>query len=110
MEPQRRLLHSAEPCKIPAMDLTPLARKYLWWQPPERSLRDRRRLIAQVMNIGTHADVEALRAALGDEEFKHALREARAGEFSERSWHYWQLVLGMAKPHAIPPLPLRKLS
>ena len=91
------------------MDLTPFARKYIWWQSPERSLHDRR-FIAQVMNIGTHADVEALRAALGDEEFKRALREARAGEFSERSWHYWQLVLGMAKPHAIPPLRQRKLS
>jgi hypothetical protein len=92
------------------MDLTPFARKYIWWQPPERALRDRHRLIAQVMDIGTLADVEALRAALGDEEFKHALRNARAGEFSERSWQYWHLVLGLAKPHAVPPLPKRKLS
>jgi hypothetical protein len=92
------------------MDLAPLARKYIWWQPPERALRDRRRLIAQVMDIGTHADVETLRSALGDEELKHALQEARAGEFSGRSWHYWHLVLGMAKAHAVPPLPRRKLS
>lgn len=92
------------------MDLAPLARKYIWWQPPERTLQDRHRLVAQVMDIGTHADVEALRTSLGDEEFKQALRDARAGEFSERSWHYWHLVLGMAKPHAVPPLPRRKLS
>ena len=110
MELKRKLRHPAEPCKIPPMELTTLARKYIWWQPPEHALRDRRRLIAQVMDIGTHADVEALRAALGDEEFKYALREARAGEFSKRSWHYWHLVLEMAKPHAIPPLPRRKLS
>ncbi len=51
------------------MDLTPLARKYVWWQPPESTLRDRHRFIAQIMNIGTHADVETLRVALGDEEF-----------------------------------------
>lgn len=92
------------------MDLVPLARKYIWWQPPERALRDRHRLVAQVMNIGTHADAEALRAALGDEEFKRALRKARAGEFSGRSWNYWHLVLGLAKPHAIPPLPRRNLA
>lgn len=92
------------------MDVAQLARKYIWWQPPERALRDRRRLVAQVMNIGTFADVEALRTALGDEALKHALREARAGEFSERSWHYWHLVLGMAKPHAVPALPRRKLA
>jgi hypothetical protein len=91
------------------MDLVRLARKYIWWEPPERALRNRHRLIAQVMDIGTHADVEALRAAVGDGELEHALREARAGEFSERSWHYWHLVLGMAKPHAVPPLPRRSL-
>lgn len=64
------------------MDLALLARKHIWWQPPDRALRDRRRLVAQVMNIGTFADAEALRTALGDEAFKQALREARAGEFS----------------------------
>lgn len=92
------------------MDLAPLARKYVWWQPAENTLRDRHRLVAQIMNIGTHADVETLRVALGDEEFKRALREARAGQFSERSWHYWHLVLGLAQPHAVPPLPRRNLA
>jgi hypothetical protein len=91
------------------MDLAALAHKYIWWQPAESALRDRRRLIAQVMDIGTHADVESLRTTLGDDALKTALREARAGEFSERSWHYWHLVLGMAQPHAIPPMPTRKL-
>jgi hypothetical protein len=92
------------------MDLLPLARKYIWWQPPESAIRDRQRLIAQVMNIGTHADVEALRAGLGDETFVQALRMARAGEFSDRSWHYWHLVLGLARHHAVPALPERKLA
>jgi hypothetical protein len=92
------------------MDLLPLARKYIWWQSPEYALRDQHRLIAQVMNIGTHADAEALRAHLGDDAFKHVLQTARAGEFSERSWHYWYLVLGLATPHKVPALPERKLS
>ena len=92
------------------MDLVPLARKYIWWQPPEYTLRDRNRLIAQVMNIGTHPDVEALRAALGDDVLKQALQTARAGEFSERSWHYWHLVLELATHHAVPALPERKLA
>ena len=91
------------------MDLLPLARKYIWWQSPEYTLRDRHRLISQIMNIGTHTDVEALRAALGDDTFKHVLQTARAGEFSERSWHYWHLILELAEQHAIPGLPERKL-
>ena len=92
------------------MDLIPLARKYVWWQPPEYTLRDRHRLIAQIMNIGTHADVEAVRAALGDDVLKHALQTARAGEFSARSWHFWHLILGLATPCMVPALPERKLS
>jgi hypothetical protein len=91
------------------MDLLPLAGKYIWWQRPEYALRDQHRLVAQIMNIGTHADVEAARAALGDEAFVHVLQTARAGEFSERSWHYWHLTLGLAKPHRVPTLPERKL-
>lgn len=92
------------------MDMALLARKYIWWQRPEEAVRDRRRLIAHVMNIGTYEDVAMLRAAVGDEEFRRALREARAGEFTERSWHYWHLVLGLARPHAVPCLPARKLA
>jgi hypothetical protein len=92
------------------MDLTALARKYIWWQPPQESLRDHRRLVAQVMNIGTHSDVEALRAEFGDEEFKRAIQLARLGEFSTRSWNYWHLILSLAKPHAVPPIPTRKLT
>jgi hypothetical protein len=92
------------------VDLPSLARKYIWWQPPECALGDPHRLIAQVMNIGTHADAEALRAQLGDDAFKHVLQTARAGEFSERSWHYWHLILGLATPHKVPTLPVRKLA
>lgn len=92
------------------MDLLPFARKYIWWQPPERAVEDQRRLVAQIMNIGTYADVETVRAELGDGALKHALHTARAGEFSERSWHYWHLTLGLATPHNVPRLPERKLA
>lgn len=92
------------------MDLLALARKYIWWHPPEYALKDQHRLIAQVMNVGTYADAQALRAQLGDDAFKHVLRTARAGEFSKRSWHYWHLVLELAKPHHVPTLPERKLA
>jgi hypothetical protein len=38
--------------------LAPLARRYIWWQPPERSLDHPHRLLAQVMNIGDWHDAE----------------------------------------------------
>lgn len=92
------------------MDLSQLARKYIWWWPPGAPVADPHRVIAQVMDIGTFEDVQQLRRLVGDEELKRALREARPGEFSERSWWYWHLVLDMANVDSVPPLPVRKLS
>jgi hypothetical protein len=49
------------------------------------------------MNIGTLEDVEKLRQALGDAEFRNAIQEARPGEFCDRSWHFRHLVLGVSE-------------
>ena len=90
------------------MDPAYYARKYIWWQPAETSVASTHRVIAQVMNIGTFEDVQTLLRQLGEAEFKQALSEARPGEYSERSWHYWHLVLGVSEPGAIPPMPIRQ--
>ena len=37
-----------------------MARKYVWWQSPERTLQDRRLLLAQMMTLGTAEDVRWL--------------------------------------------------
>jgi len=70
--------------------------------------RDPRRVISQVMNLGTFEDVQALRQLVGDFAFKQALQEARPGEFSERSWHHWHLLLGAATLGCVPPVPVRR--
>ena len=92
------------------MDLLYYARKYIWWQPPEAAADDRHRIIAQVMNLGTFEDVQSLRRTVGDVEFRRALQEARPGEFTDRSWHYWHLVLGLAPLDSVPPVPIRRLG
>jgi hypothetical protein len=92
------------------MDLAYFARKYVWWQAPEAALVDRHRVIAQVMNIGTFEDVRALLSKIGQSEFKSALREARPGEFSARSWQYWHLILGVTQFDSVPPLPARRFD
>jgi len=38
--------------------LLPLARKYLWWMPPEEAVTMPDRVIAQVMNLGDYDDVQ----------------------------------------------------
>jgi len=48
------------------MDLNQLARKYIRWQPPKVSASEPRRVIGQVMNLGTFEDVVALRRMMGE--------------------------------------------
>lgn len=87
-----------------------LARKYVWWKAPEEALSFRRRLIAQVMEVGDHGDVLALAGAVGDGALRDALVRAGAGEFSARSWAYWHYRLGLARVDEVPPLPVRRFA
>lgn len=91
-------------------DLKELARKYIWWKSPEEALRTPQRIIAQVMNLGDYEDVQFLANRLGEEPFREALREAEAGQFSERSWIYWHYRLGLSEVGDVPPLPVRNLT
>jgi hypothetical protein len=84
-----------------------LARRYIWWQAPEEALRAPHRLIAQVMDLGTLGDIASLRQLAGDGAMRQALAEAAAGEFSDRSWHFWHQMLGDGELVAVPPLPAR---
>jgi hypothetical protein len=45
--------------------LKPLARKYIWWETPEEAVAMPQRVLAQVMNIGDYADVQALVSLVG---------------------------------------------
>ena len=90
--------------------LEQLARKYLWWAPPGGAPHDSRRVMAQVMELGTHEDAETLRAAVGDDALKEVIRLAEPGWFSGKSWHYWHYALGFAVVGQVPPLPQRRYS
>lgn len=84
--------------------------KYLWWTAPDGAPHDPRRVMAQVMELGTHEDAETLRAAVGDEALRAVLRAAEPGWFSEKSWHYWHYALGLAASGGVPPLPRRSFA
>jgi len=43
-----------------------MAQRYVWWQPPEVSVSDPQRVIAQVMDVGTLEDIQALAEAFGE--------------------------------------------
>lgn len=87
-----------------------LASKYVWWKTPDEAVRMSERVVAQVMDIGDYADVQALAAAVGDEGLRQVLRRAEAGQFTERSWAYWHYRLGLAEPDRVPPMPTRRVA
>lgn len=90
--------------------LEQLTGKYLWWSAPGGAPHDSKRVMAQVMELGTHEDVEALRADVGDDMLKKVLRVAEPGWFSERSWHYWHYALHLAPFDGVPALPRRHFA
>jgi len=90
--------------------LKPLAGKYIWWKTPDDAVAMPERVIAQVMNIGDYADVQALAAQIGDDALKQVLTHAEAGQFNERSWAYWHYRLDLASVGQVPPIPIRRFA
>jgi hypothetical protein len=84
--------------------------KYVWWKTPDEAVSMPLRVIAQVMNIGDYADVQALAAEVGDDVLREVLSFAEAGQFNERSWSYWHYRLGLASVDNVPALPGRKFG
>ena len=87
-----------------------LASKYIWWKTPEEAASMPERIIAQVMNIGDYADVQALADQIGDNAMREVLIHAEAGQFSERSWAYWHYRLGLASVDCVPAPPARRFA
>jgi hypothetical protein len=83
-------------CRIDPELLKRLARKYVWWKTVDEALAAPERIIAQTMNMGDYADVQALAAQASDDALKRVLVNAEAGQFDDRSWVYWHYRLGLA--------------
>ncbi|HDL98727.1 MAG TPA: hypothetical protein ENH16_03980 [Desulfobacteraceae bacterium] len=84
-----------------------MAHKYIWWKTPQEATRQPERIIAQVMDIGNYDDVQRLVAMVGEKSLRRVIINAEAGQFSERSWHYWHYRLGLAAPGRVPDMPKR---
>ncbi len=91
---------------IPSKPLTELMRRYVWWESSEWAYAHPDIFLANVMNLGSWDDIQALRRNIGDEPLKAVLIHPPPGYFSYRSWDYWHVKLNMLP---IPSLPSRKL-
>ena len=78
--------------------LKSFAAKLIWWQAPEISLGQPRRLLAQVMTRGDWPEVVAFKNAFGWSAFRDALTNAEAGLFDIKSWVMWHRFFGLPAP------------
>lgn len=85
-----------------------MARRYIWWQSPEASIKDHLRVIAQVMDMGTLEDIQGVAAVHGKGRMAEVLNLAQPGWFHPKSWAFWNIALGRTSSGRIPPIPARK--
>jgi hypothetical protein len=93
-----------------SIPLTPLtlevARRIIWFEPPEQALSDPVRFMAYAMTYARHEDMRVIRRYVCDDDFREALDKAPPGIIDARSWAYWNSKLGR---YPAPPPPVRQL-
>ena len=87
-------------------ELSGLARRIIWFEPPSRALADPVRFLAYLMTYGTAEDIGVARRYFSEDDFREAVEQAPPGIFDDRSWAYWNLVTGR---YPVPPMPTRHL-
>lgn len=84
-----------------------IARRVVWFEPPEEALADPVRFMAYALATATHEDMKVLRRYVSEEDFREVLDHAPPGIIDRRSWAYWNSKMGRYPP---PPMPTRKLG
>jgi hypothetical protein len=93
---------------IPLNDATAaIAKRIVWFEPPENSLRDTTRFLAYAFTYALPEDMKIIRTYIDDDRLRAALDNAPPGIIDPRSWAYWQSKLGR---YPAPPLPTRRLD
>ena len=85
-------------------DLLDVAPRVVWFEPPDTALANPIRFLAYLMTYGTLEDIAVVRRYLDLDDFREALEQAPPGIFDERSWAYWNVMIGR---YPTPPMPRR---
>jgi len=84
-----------------------VARKIVWFEPPEKALGEPVRFMAYAMTYALPEDMRFIRKYVSDDDFREALDHAPAGIIDPRSWAYWNSKMGR---YPAPPQPVRNLG
>ena len=87
-------------------ELRAVAPRVIWFEPPEQALADPIRFLAYLMTYGTLDEIAVIRRHLDLDDFREALDHAPPGIMDERSWAYWNVVVGR---YPVPPMPRRTI-
>jgi hypothetical protein len=85
-------------------ELLGVAQRTVWYKPPDEALSDQPNFVAHVLTYGDHDDVKALRRYLDLDDIRQSLDRAPPGVFDDRSWSYWNAMVGR---FPAPPMPRR---
>ena len=87
--------------------LRALARRIVWFEPPEQSLRNLNRFLTYAMTYATGHEMARIRRYVSDRDLDAALKAAPPGIMDKRSWAYWNALFGR---YPAPPMPKRSLG
>jgi len=68
-----------------------VAKRVVWFKPPEEVLEEPRLFLAYLMTYGTLEDIATAMEYYSDADFDLVLKDPPAGIFDRRSWNYWNL-------------------
>lgn len=86
----------------PTADVLALAERTVWYKPPHEAVADPFNLVAHVLTYGDQEDVKVLRRYLDLDDIRESLDGAPPGVFDERSWSYWNAMVGRFPPRPMP--------
>jgi len=84
------------------VEMRKAVKRCVWFEPPEKAIKDIPRLAAYILTHGMPEDTQELRKQLSDDDLKQVLDIAPAGIYDARSWAYWNLVIGRYNTPSIP--------
>jgi len=85
-------------------DLLSVAPRVVWFEPPEQALANPIRFLAYVMTYATPQEIAVVRRYVDLDDLREALEHAPPGIIDDRSWAYWNAVIGR---YPAPPMPRR---
>ena len=86
--------------------LIEVVEQLFWWQPPEKSIQNTKRLITQILEYSTPKSVRIMFDYFSNEEIIDALNNPIPGVMSEKSWQFWHIYLKLP----LSPFPKRNIT